>query len=244
MKEGQSAAAAAKSLQSCLTLCNPVDDSPPGSPVPGILQARTLEWVAISFSNAWKWKVKVKSLSHVWLFPTPWTAAHQAPPSMDFPGKRTGVGCHSLLLGQSKEGPNAWATDLSENPMTAVSLWIEIWIGKKIILVQRGSVLPEEVGANIKWKKLQRSCWRQVVKKKYYKTTYKYINLFLKCIRNMLFIGPLDADTIKIFFVSDAKIQKWLYTRSKKEAEKKTTWEKFLNIDAFKESCIYNSEAQ
>ena len=76
--------AAAKSLQLCLTLCNPVDGSPPGSPVPGILQARTLEWIAISFSNAWKWKVKVKSLSHVWLFATPWTKAHQAPPSMGF----------------------------------------------------------------------------------------------------------------------------------------------------------------
>ena len=61
------AAAAAKSLQSCPTLCNPIDGSPPGSPVPGILQARTLEWVAISFSNAWKWKVKVKLLSRVWL---------------------------------------------------------------------------------------------------------------------------------------------------------------------------------
>ena len=78
------AAAAAKSLQSCPTLCNPIDGSPPGSPFPGILQARTLEWVAISFSNAWKWKVKVKSLSRVWLFATPWTAAHQAPPSMGF----------------------------------------------------------------------------------------------------------------------------------------------------------------
>ena len=77
-------AAAAKSLQSCLTLCHPRDGSPPGSSVPGILQARTLKWVAISFSNAWKWKVKVKLLSHVWLFTTPWTAAHQAPPSMGF----------------------------------------------------------------------------------------------------------------------------------------------------------------
>ena len=76
--------AAAKSLQSCLTLCNPIDGSPPGSPVPGILQARTLEWVAISFSNAWKWKSKVKSLSRVWLLAIPWTAAHQAPPSMGF----------------------------------------------------------------------------------------------------------------------------------------------------------------
>ena len=77
-------AAAAKSLQSCPTLCDPTDGSPPGSPVPGILQARILEWVAISFSNAWKWKVKVKSLSHVWLLATPWTAAPQAPPSNGF----------------------------------------------------------------------------------------------------------------------------------------------------------------
>ena len=77
-------AAAAKSLQSCPTLCDPIDGSPPGSPVPGILQARTLEWVAISFSNEWKWKVKVKSLSHGWLLVTPWTAAYQAPPSMGF----------------------------------------------------------------------------------------------------------------------------------------------------------------
>ena len=69
-------AAAAKSLQLCLTLCDPIDGSPPGSPVPGILQARTLEWVAISFSNAWKWKVKVKLLSRVWIFTTPWTAAY------------------------------------------------------------------------------------------------------------------------------------------------------------------------
>ena len=78
------AAAAAKSLQSCPTLCDPIDGSPTGSPVPGILQARTLEWVAISFSNAWKWKVKVKSLSRVQLLATPWTAAYQAPPSMGF----------------------------------------------------------------------------------------------------------------------------------------------------------------
>ena len=78
------AAAAAKSLQLCPTLCDPIDGSPPGSPFPGILQARTLEWVAISSSNAWKWKVKVKSLSPVGLFATPWTAAYQAPPSMGF----------------------------------------------------------------------------------------------------------------------------------------------------------------
>ena len=80
----KSAAAAAKLLQSCPTLWDPIDGSPPGSPVPGILQARTLEWVAISFSNAWKWQVKVKSLSHVQLLATPWTAAQQAPLSMGF----------------------------------------------------------------------------------------------------------------------------------------------------------------
>ena len=76
--------AAAKSLQSCPTLCDPIDGSPPGFPVPRILQARTLEWVAISFSNVWKWKVKVKSFSRVRLFETPWTTAYQAPPSMGF----------------------------------------------------------------------------------------------------------------------------------------------------------------
>ena len=95
--------AAAKSLQSC----DPIDGSPPGSPVPGILQARTLEWVAISFSNAWKWKVKVKSLSRVRLLVTPWTAAHQGPPSMGFsrqeywsgvPLPSTIYSCYKLLI--------------------------------------------------------------------------------------------------------------------------------------------------
>ena len=80
--EVNDSAAAAKLLQLCPTLCDPIDGSPPGSPVPGIFQERTLEWVAISFSNAGKWKVKVKSLSHVRLLATPWTAAHQAPPPM------------------------------------------------------------------------------------------------------------------------------------------------------------------
>ena len=85
-----SAATAAKSLQSCPTLSDPIDGSPPGSRIPGILQARTLEcstleWVAISFSNAWKWKMKVKSLNHVWLLAIPWTVAYQAPPSMGLP---------------------------------------------------------------------------------------------------------------------------------------------------------------
>ena len=101
----------AKSLQLCPTLCDPIDSSPPGSPVPGILQARTLKWVAISLSNVWKWKVKVKLLSRVWLFATPWTIQ-----SMDFsrpeywcgypfpspwtsPGQNIGVGTLSLLQG-------------------------------------------------------------------------------------------------------------------------------------------------
>ena len=91
------AATAAKSLQSCPTLCDPRDSSPPGSPVPGILQARTLEWVAISFSNAEKWKVKVKLLSRVWLLATPWTAAYRLLCPCISPGKSTGVGCHCLL---------------------------------------------------------------------------------------------------------------------------------------------------
>ena len=80
MERVAAAAAVAKSLQLCLTLWDPIDGIPPGSTIPGILQARTLEWVAISFSSAWKWKVKGKSLSHVRLLATPWTAAYQAPP--------------------------------------------------------------------------------------------------------------------------------------------------------------------
>ena len=92
-------AAAAKSLQSCPTLCDPIDSSPPGFPVPGILQA-TMEWVAISSSNAWKWNVKVKSLSRVRILATPWTAAHQAPLSMGFSRQEywSGVPLPSPLL--------------------------------------------------------------------------------------------------------------------------------------------------
>ena len=109
------AAAAAKSLQSCPTPCDPIDSGPPGSPVPGILQARTLECIAISFSSAWKGKVKVKSLSRVWLLATPWTAAYQAPLSMgfshgfshDFPGKNTGVGCHCICITLGKSVHNS-----------------------------------------------------------------------------------------------------------------------------------------
>ena len=101
-------AAAAKSLQSCLTLCDPIDGSPPGSPVLGILQARTLEWVAISFSNAWKGKVKVKSLSRAWLLATPWTAAYQAPPSMGFSRQEywSGLPLPSALLSRGCLNPS------------------------------------------------------------------------------------------------------------------------------------------
>ena len=93
-------AAAAKSHQSCPTLCDPTDGGPPGSPVPG---TGTLEWVVISFSNAWNWKVKVKSLSRVWLFATPWTAAYQAPSSMGFPRQE-------YWSGLPLPSPKEWAT--------------------------------------------------------------------------------------------------------------------------------------
>ena len=93
-----SAAAAAKLLQSCPTLCDPTNDSPPGSPVPGILQARTLEWVAISFSNAWKWKVSEVAQSCLTLSdPMDCSPPGSSVHPWDFPGKRTGVGCHCLL---------------------------------------------------------------------------------------------------------------------------------------------------
>ena len=110
------AAAAAKSLQSWPTLCDPIHGSPPGSPVSGILQARTLEWVAISFSNAWKWKVKVKSLSRVQLLATPWTVAYQAPPSTGFSRQEywSGVPLPGVLqfMGSQRVRHN-WATELN-----------------------------------------------------------------------------------------------------------------------------------
>ena len=109
-KETAAAAAAAKSLQSCPILCDPIDSSPPGATIPGILQARTLEWVAISFSSAWKWKGKVKLLSCVRLLVTPWTTAYQAPPSMGFSSKSTGVGCHCLLWKRSLDLSKIWST--------------------------------------------------------------------------------------------------------------------------------------
>ena len=114
-------AAAAKSLQSCPTLCDPIDGSPPGSPVPGILQARTLEWVAISISNAWKWKVKVKSLSHVRLFEIPWTAAHQAPPPMGFSRQQYWNGVPSPSLIFHIKGTMCFKIQFLNNKSTALS---------------------------------------------------------------------------------------------------------------------------
>ena len=103
------AAAAAVSLQLCPTLCDPIDHSPSGSPVLGILQARTLEWVGISFSNAWRWKVKVKSLSRVRLLATPWTAAHQAPPSM-------GLSRQEYWSGVPLPSPKKMSLDIAKCP--------------------------------------------------------------------------------------------------------------------------------
>ena len=109
---GQVAAAAAKSLQSCPTLYDPIDSSPPCSPVPGILQARTLEWVAISFSSAWKRKVKVKPLSRVQLYGLqPTRLLH----SWDFPGKSTGVGCHCLAIENASNNFNILTIRLLKN---------------------------------------------------------------------------------------------------------------------------------
>ena len=105
LEKGSAAATdAAKSHQLCPTLCDPIDGSPTGSSVIGILQTRTQEWVAISFSNAWKWKIKVKSLSHVQLLATPWTVAHQDSPSMGFPRQEYWSGVCCLLLRRDLTG--------------------------------------------------------------------------------------------------------------------------------------------
>ena len=123
------AAAASKSLQSCPTRCNPIDGSPPGSPVPGILQARTLEWVAISFSKARKWKLKVKSLSGVRSSATPWTAAFQAPPSMGFSRQEywSGVPLPSLIsVYTDDELEFVWLRVINKIPF--LLLWNRIYI--------------------------------------------------------------------------------------------------------------------
>ena len=117
-------AAAAKLLQSCPTLCDPRDSSPPGSPVPGILQARTLEWIAISFSNAWKWKGKVKLLSHVQLLATPWTRAYQAPLSMGYSRQEywSGVPLPSLEWFIDLQN-SPWVGTLVHGDVTKIMLW-------------------------------------------------------------------------------------------------------------------------
>ena len=123
----------AKSLQSCPTLCDPIDGSPPGSLIPGILQARTLEWVAISFSNSWKWKGKVKSLSRVRLFATPWTAAYQTPPS-------TGFSRQEYWSGVPLPSPNMctvlylkWITnkDLLYSTENSAQCYVAAWMGEE-----------------------------------------------------------------------------------------------------------------
>ena len=158
-------AATAQSLQSCLTLCDPIDSSPPGSPVAGILQARTLEWVAISFSNAWKQKVKVKSLGRVLLFSTPWTAAYQAPLSMGFSRQEywTGGNHNKCWGGQSAEGNRStlfpcflqgmgtrragwmWAPPLSPGPCTAciTKVWPSFCCPEVLRLPQESRLLGE-----------------------------------------------------------------------------------------------------
>ena len=108
----RSAAAAATSLQSCLTLCDPIDGSPPGSPVPGILQARILEWVAIAFSSAWKWKGKVKSFSRLQLFATHGLQPTRLLRPWDFPGKSTGVGCHHFLRRMRSTEPEILSSEI------------------------------------------------------------------------------------------------------------------------------------
>ena len=143
----------AKSLQSCPTLCGPIDSSPPGSPAPGILQARTLEWVAISFSNAWKWKVKVKSLSRVWLLATPWIGAEQVPPSMGFSRKEfwSGVPLPSPYLGlylpkETKDLHIENYKTLVKEIKEDTNRWRNIpcsWIGR--INVVKMSILPKAI---------------------------------------------------------------------------------------------------
>ena len=135
------AAAAVKSIQSCPTQCDPRDGSPPGSPVPGILQERTLEWVAIYFSNAWKWKGKVKLLSRVWLFETPWTAAYQALPSMGFSRQEywSGVPWPVPKLVQLKVGFSAdWGLDWQNFLSDFTWLFFSLHVATQILQHQEG----------------------------------------------------------------------------------------------------------
>ena len=149
----ETASAAAKSLQSCPTLCDLIDGSPPGSAVPGILQARTLEWVAISFSSAWKWKVKVKLLSRVWPSVTPWTAAYQAPPSMGFSRQEYWSGVPLPSPMEMASSPNniiqrqawIWATvrpiwEKAMAPHSSTLAWKIPWAEEPVRLQSMGSL--------------------------------------------------------------------------------------------------------
>ena len=137
------AAATAKLLQSCPTLCHPIEGSPLGSPVPGILQARTLEWFAISFSSAWKWKVKVKSLSCVRLFATHGLQPTRLLCPWDFPGKSTGVGCHCLLhsdrLEEYKSDELKWKPCYNKavSKISCIQLYKKIEVGAMILSTRK-----------------------------------------------------------------------------------------------------------
>ena len=127
-------------------LCDPIDGSPPGSPVPGILQARTLEWVAISFSNAWKWKVKVKSLSRVPLLATPWTAAHQAPQSVGFSRQE-------YWSGAPLPSPFGWLHNIEQSSLcyAADPCWLSVFAVAAVWLYSRsvlGSGFSHSVVSN------------------------------------------------------------------------------------------------
>ena len=135
--------ATAKSLQSCPTLCDPIDGSPPGSAIPGILQARTLEWVAISFSNAWKWKVKVKSISRIRLLVTPWTAAYQAPPSMGIFQARV-LEWGAILLGlrlSTGEGRVNFSIGATMLMLSFLCRWILIFISSIYVVFKTSTCI-------------------------------------------------------------------------------------------------------
>ena len=142
----KAAAAAAKSLQSCLTLCDPIDGSPPGSPIPGILQARTLEWVGISFSNAWMWKVKVNLLSHVRLFATPWTAAYQAPLPIGFSRQEywSGVPLPSPLPLWHNINLRASSIEITFNLLTCNTHGTKSLITSKVVVSQQAPMVQSK----------------------------------------------------------------------------------------------------
>ena len=181
------AAAAAKSLQSCLTLCDPIDSSPPGSPVPRILQARTLEWVAISFSNTWKWKVKVKSLSRVRLLATPWTAAQQAPPPMGFSRQE-------YWSGVPLPSPGNWLMDTSGLGWVCLR---EKWVGVHTILAtDSGETWGRRGWGDMKsvyW------CWLHLP------VLHSFV--FLHCFSSLAFSVLLDGHSKSMCFV--LSIRKW-----------------------------------